>query len=126
MTDIHKPHYRLDVNGKILRIGWPTVVKYQITEGPRQDDEPTPFMPNPETHPAPVEPPLLDNRTAARDYATGRRKVHRRSLNFRDVIYDLAEYERMAAIGWFRDPRHTGVPPGEFIDNMGQGVRKNA
>lgn len=83
MTDAHKPRYRM-AGGKIVRMGWPTVVEYEITEGP-QAGEVTPYMP------------------------TG-------GDTFRLLIHDLAEYERMAATGWFRDPRHTGVPPAKFID----------
>lgn len=33
MMERHKPHVRLDAEGRILRIGWPTIVEYRTADG---------------------------------------------------------------------------------------------
>ncbi|MGE0256890.1 MAG: hypothetical protein AB7N54_19870 [Alphaproteobacteria bacterium] len=87
------------------RVGWPSIVEYELTEGPNAGERlpvPPTFASDP--HPAPDE---LGSRG---------RCVTRPSCAYRLVIHDYRAYEALARTGRLYGPPHTTAPE-PVVDN---------
>lgn len=93
------------------RIGWPTFVQYDVSipgGGVQIQDYP------PNTKEAPVEKILVLDKNYK---PTMDQPTQDRTASYRTIIHDLPAYEALKATGMLMDPRHTGNPWTENVDN---------
>lgn len=79
------------------RIGWPSIIEYLLTEGPRKGQR-VPVPPTFESHPHP-DPESLRREGKAHFKA---------SCAYLSVIHDPEGYQKLKDAGWIDDPKHRG------------------
>ena len=92
------------------RIGWPSVVEYVISEGPKKGER-LPVPPSYESHGIPPEMERAQAREGFRD------TFHNSTWPFHVDIHEEEIYEHNLKLGVFSDPRHCGTTAGIVVDS---------